>query len=643
MHKQTIDTFRIEIETLEPSPDRLRVKLIQAPDNEGESETYWPMNPIQKKYLSDTDLGFALYECIFGKGGTGEIGQRFSRYHATVCKNASVHQVCLRLLLKFSSVKKRTEPIASLPWELLYDGSHWLARDPCLSIVRSTATTMTNKPKADVSHHLLLVCSEPQNLRRFGAEDFLNEISSVIDDIGWINHETLVHANRKNFKEKIARGYHTIHFIGHGETKASSNTGLEANLFFENLKYPNIADPISASEFADWIAQVPIKPQLIILTACQSANVGEFPGLGMAQALLDTGVTAVVAMQARLPIKEAKKFNSAFYRKLAKHATIDDALHAGRNELDRIDASSIQTGAEGLLYRLLLPNALNLRLKDNEALKENDGRGNSQESKKVTSVKFPAWALPILLLNGDSRLGNEPPPLIIHWKLPDSDLSSEMVYIPEGEFYIDKYPVIYSMYELFAKDWQPPNWMKEDTHDNYSNFPVTNVSVEKAKAFAEWSGRRLPTTEQWQQAALSGISDKSRRYPWGNDYQLNSNTRESKLKRPMAVQTEAHEYIDNTNARGMTGIIGNVAEFALDNNGFVSLCGGSYYTKGPDISIQHPFPAPDNPKSPQNGFRCIATWHDVKHAQEKKFMPRILKDSIRGKENEQSQKPHFTE
>lgn len=104
-----------------------------------------------------------------------------------------------------------------------------------------------------------------------------------------------------------------------------------------------------------------------------------------------------------------------------------------------------------------------------------------------------------------------------------------------GAFYIDKYEVTNRQYRVFfeqANDperqpgiwygarylWEEPSKLYDLWDDNARNAddqPVTCVGEEDVLAYAQWSGKRLPTREEWQHAALG---DGNRLFPWGDDF-----------------------------------------------------------------------------------------------------------------------------
>jgi len=89
-------------------------------------------------------------------------------------------------------------------------------------------------------------------------------------------------------------------------------------------------------------------------------------------------------------------------------------------------------------------------------------------------------------------------------------------------FYIDKYPVTNADFKKFldAAHYRPKddgNFLKDWKDGNYpqgaAKRPVTWVSLEDARAFAKWAGKRLPHEWEWQYAAQG---KDERIYPWGN-------------------------------------------------------------------------------------------------------------------------------
>jgi len=62
--------------------------------------------------------------------------------------------------------------------------------------------------------------------------------------------------------------------------------------------------------------------------------------------------------------------------------------------------------------------------------------------------------------------------------------------------------------------WEHPHGL-DSSWTNLSDHPVVHVSMNDAKAYADWIGCRLPNEIEWEAAARGGLS--SMKYPWGND------------------------------------------------------------------------------------------------------------------------------
>jgi iron(II)-dependent oxidoreductase len=77
-------------------------------------------------------------------------------------------------------------------------------------------------------------------------------------------------------------------------------------------------------------------------------------------------------------------------------------------------------------------------------------------------------------------------------------------------FYIDRYPVTNADFKKFldATQYHPrddhnflKDWRNGTYPDGWANKPVTWVSLEDARAYAAWAGKRLPHEWEWQYAA----------------------------------------------------------------------------------------------------------------------------------------------
>ena len=153
-------------------------------------------------------------------------------------------------------------------------------------------------------------------------------------------------------------------------------------------------------------------------------------------------------------------------------------------------------------------------------------------------------------------------------------------------FFIDKYPVTNAQFKAFLdsshyrpgddhnflKDWKggtfPPGWERK---------PVTWVSLEDARAYAAWAGKRLPHEWEWQYAAQG---TDGRAYPWGSDPKSTGQPRQEdghELRGP----TDVDAYPEGVSPFGVMDLTGNVwqwtDEFVDEHTRAAIVRGGGYY------------------------------------------------------------------
>ena len=84
-----------------------------------------------------------------------------------------------------------------------------------------------------------------------------------------------------------------------------------------------------------------------------------------------------------------------------------------------------------------------------------------------------------------------------------------------GPFLMDRREVTLDQYRAFldATGYPPlPDWVHRMAAQ--PDMPVVGVSLEDARAYAGWAGKRLPTVEEWAWAARGA---ERRLYPWGDE------------------------------------------------------------------------------------------------------------------------------
>jgi formylglycine-generating enzyme required for sulfatase activity len=192
-------------------------------------------------------------------------------------------------------------------------------------------------------------------------------------------------------------------------------------------------------------------------------------------------------------------------------------------------------------------------------------------------------------------------------------------------FYIDKYPVTNAEFKRFLEvtRYHPKDdlnflrdWKDSAFPQGWESRPVTWVSLEDARAYAKWAGKRLPHEWEWQYAAQG--TDR-RIYPWGSEWDAAAVPAPDK-SRTMRGPDSVDAHPRGASPFGVMDMVGNVwqwtEEFTDEHTRAGILRGGSYYQ--PQGSIWY-FPqaykltehgklllmAPSMDRSGALGFRCV--------------------------------------
>ncbi len=198
-----------------------------------------------------------------------------------------------------------------------------------------------------------------------------------------------------------------------------------------------------------------------------------------------------------------------------------------------------------------------------------------------------------------------------------------MVLVKDFGFYIDTHEVTNAEYAAFLNDRSNQSeggvtWLDTEDEDaqiesqkgryggkrGYADHPVVEVSWYGARAYCKWAGKRLPTEEEWQQAA------GGRRYPWGDQQADAGGVRRANYDQGVS-QSDGYErsapvgsFPQGASPYGALDMAGNVWEWVDQGEGTKRLLlGGSWlndesYLRAPSWS--DPSLTMDN-----SGFRCV--------------------------------------
>jgi gamma-glutamyl hercynylcysteine S-oxide synthase len=190
---------------------------------------------------------------------------------------------------------------------------------------------------------------------------------------------------------------------------------------------------------------------------------------------------------------------------------------------------------------------------------------STQNSNINASSTSPAPPEMVKVEGGKFRMGQSD--IDIHHpnpKNPGYDLNQWPAHEvgPVKDFYMDRTEVTNAEYASFVKQTNhpaPSYWKGSKPPDGQEQWPVTNVSVDDANAFAQWRSKRdkvsyrLPTEEEWEYTARNGSNPNL--YPWGDQWLDDRANVDTNSPRPVG------SFPEGKTPGGIVDLIGNVWEW----------------------------------------------------------------------------------
>ena len=230
----------------------------------------------------------------------------------------------------------------------------------------------------------------------------------------------------------------------------------------------------------------------------------------------------------------------------------------------------------------------------------------------------------------------------------------EKLHLDLAEFYMGKFPVTNALFEIFAEKtgykstaesvgygtvyygriqrevdeetglgtvnwsssltsrvvdgacWYQPLGPGSTLHTK-RNHPVVQVSLEDALAFAAWTGKSLPTEDEWEAASRTAVGNL---FPWGTRWEKDAcNIEDTSAGRTTPVD----QFMEWENDLGVADTLGNVWEWTstalMDTSESSGKCyiakGGSWVT-GKSLDLVSRFKLEPQSHSNILGFRCVA-------------------------------------
>jgi len=314
------------------------------------------------------DRGTASAEDLIGFGRRladlllpdGEIRDLFGKALADATDDDA--GVRLRLII-------REAPLAVIPWELSYlqprpggaSPRHFVALDPLVSIVRHPplGEQRPSLEPVDPSRLRLVACTA--QAAPYASLDLEKERQAIDRAFAGfavpgveIERAFVTDATIGQLTQQLSRRADLFHFGGHGlwrSNEIDADTGRPIGQGSIVLRGDDgAAQLVGAASLALELRRAGVR--VCVLGACDAGRQdGVSAWSGIAPALIEEGIAAVVGMQFRIADRAAVAFGDAFYRELARGVSVDEAVSTARLAVFHLDETGWQWAVPVLYMR----------------------------------------------------------------------------------------------------------------------------------------------------------------------------------------------------------------------------------------------------------------------------------------------------
>ncbi len=322
----------------------------------------------------------------------------------------------LRIRLSLDGVPE----LLDLPWELWFDAdrNQFIALDERITLVRDLPVMEPEKPiRIDLPLKVLVAIANPPGTAPLDANGEWQKLERALEPLrrrGALQLDRLEHATFDGLMEKLqADEWHVLHFIGHGEYDTLAGEG---KLLLENQT--GQCAPVGAGRLARLLRKHDTL-RLVVLNACEGGRASRQDAFaGVAQALVQKAIPAVVAMQFPVTDAAAIEFSGAFYKALADGRPVDQAVSDARSRVNFAGDEGEIEWATPVLYlrgdgRLFDLVAETKSAAESPPVKPGSGEGKPDGETEPgggrgREKKRPWWVLPVCRRSdhGGTRLGS---------------------------------------------------------------------------------------------------------------------------------------------------------------------------------------------------------------------------------------------